>query len=121
MEVEANDTLPFLDILAMKRGPKLTIKLYWKPTHTSYLHFKSFYPHHVKRGVVHSFISRAKVMCQNQKDFNKGIINIRYDLMVSEYPQEFVHSIMKLSRSNHLSSNTIYQGAVIIPYVNSIS
>jgi hypothetical protein len=26
MEVEANDSLPFLDVLVMKRGPKLTIK-----------------------------------------------------------------------------------------------
>jgi hypothetical protein len=28
MQVEANDTLPFLDILVMKRGPKLTTKVY---------------------------------------------------------------------------------------------
>jgi hypothetical protein len=32
MEVEANDTLPFLDVSVMKWGPKLTTKLYWKPS-----------------------------------------------------------------------------------------
>jgi hypothetical protein len=34
MEVEANDTLPFLDVLVMKRGPKLAMKVYQKLTHT---------------------------------------------------------------------------------------
>jgi hypothetical protein len=53
MEVEANDILPFLDILAMERGPKLATKVCQKPNHTGrYLHFKSKQPHHAKRGVV---------------------------------------------------------------------
>jgi hypothetical protein len=53
MEVEANDTLLFLDVLIMKRGPKLAMKMYRKPTNTGcYLHFKSNHPHHVKKGVV---------------------------------------------------------------------
>jgi hypothetical protein len=48
--VEANDILPFLFNLVMKRGPKLSTKLYWKLTHTGrYLHFKSNHPHHVKK------------------------------------------------------------------------
>jgi hypothetical protein len=69
MEVEVNDTLPFLDVLVMRRGPKLDMKVYWKPTHTGvYLHFKSTDPYHMKRGVVHSLISQAKVICQGQKD-----------------------------------------------------
>jgi hypothetical protein len=39
MGVEVNNTLPFLDIVVMKRGPDVTMKMYRKPTHTgSYLH-----------------------------------------------------------------------------------
>jgi hypothetical protein len=50
MEVEANDTLLFFDVLVMKRGPKLTMKVYWKPIQTGrYLHFKSNHPYHIKR------------------------------------------------------------------------
>jgi hypothetical protein len=41
--------------------------------------------------------------------------------MLNAYPQEFVDSIMKLSRSNCSSSDTIYQGTVIIPYFKGIS
>jgi hypothetical protein len=74
MQVNANDTLPFMDVLVMKRGPKLAMKVYWKPTHTGrYLHFKSNHPYHVTRGVVHSLVGRTKGICQNQKDFNNKI------------------------------------------------
>jgi hypothetical protein len=71
----------------------------------------------VKWGVVYSLISRAKITCQEQKDFRKEIKNIRHVLMLNEYPQEFVDSIMKPLRISHPSSDTIYQGTVIIPYV----
>jgi hypothetical protein len=68
MEVEANDTLQFLDILVMERGPKLATKVYKKPTHTGcYLHFKPNRPHHGKRGVIHSLISSVRVICHDQQ------------------------------------------------------
>jgi hypothetical protein len=54
MEVEAANAVPFWDVMIMKRGSKLAMKVYQKP---AYLHFKSNHPHHVKRGVVHSLIS----------------------------------------------------------------
>jgi hypothetical protein len=75
----------------------------------------------MKRGVVHSLVNQVKVICQDQKDFNKEIRNIIHNLMLNEYPQEFVDSIMKLSRSNSPSSDTVYQDTVVIPYVAGIS
>jgi hypothetical protein len=40
MEMEINNTLPFLDVLVMKRGANLATKLCRKPTHTGrYLHY----------------------------------------------------------------------------------
>jgi hypothetical protein len=41
--------------------------------------------------------------------------------MLNEYPQEFADSIMKPSRSKHPSSDKIYKGTVIIPYIKNIS
>jgi hypothetical protein len=60
-------------------------------------------------------------MCQDQKDFNKEIKNTRHDMMVNEYPQEFADSIMKPSSSNRPSSDTIFQGTIIVPHVKGIS
>jgi hypothetical protein len=91
MEVEANNTLPFLDVLVMKWDPILTMKIYRKPTHIGrYMHFKSNHPHHVKRGVAHSLVNSEMVVCQNQNDFNNEIKNIRYDLMLNEYPKSLL-------------------------------
>jgi hypothetical protein len=97
------------------------MKEYRKPNHTCcYSHLKSNHPRHLKMGVIHILISRAKVICQDQNDFNNKIKDIRYDLMLNEYPQEFVDSIMKPSRSNRPSS-TIHHGTVIILYVRGRS
>jgi hypothetical protein len=46
---------------------------------------------------------------------------MRHDLMLNEYPKKFVDSVMKPSTRNHPSSDTIYQGNVIIPYVKGTS
>jgi hypothetical protein len=100
--------LLFLDILVIKRGLKLATKVYRKPTHAChYLYFKSNHPCHANMGVVHSLISQAKVIRQDQKDFNNEIKNVRHDLLLNEYSQEFVDSIMKASKSNCPSSDTL--------------
>lgn len=52
MEVETNNTFPFLDVLVRKSDSNLSTNVYRKPTHTGhYLHFKSDHQH-VKRGGV---------------------------------------------------------------------
>jgi hypothetical protein len=40
--------------------------------------------------------------------------------MLNEYPKEFADSLIKPSRSNRPSSDTIYCCTVIIPYVKGI-
>jgi hypothetical protein len=40
--------------------------------------------------------------------------------MLNEYPRELIDSILKPSRNNRLSSDTIHQGTVIIPNVKGI-
>jgi hypothetical protein len=74
-----------------------------------------------KRGVINSLDNRAKVVCQNQKEFNNEIKNIRHDLMLNGYPKEFIDSVMKPSTRNHPSSETKYRGTVIVLYVKGTS
>jgi hypothetical protein len=122
MEAQTNNTLPFLDVMVMKRGLELITEVHRKPAHISrYVHFNSSHPHHEKRGVVHSLVNRANVICQHQKDFNNVIKTIRHDLMLFEFPKEFVDSVMKPSVRNRPTSDTVYQGTVVIPYVKGIS
>jgi hypothetical protein len=52
--------------------------------------------------------------------FNNEIKNIRHDLMLNEYPKEFVDSIMKQPSSNRPFSYTTYESRIIIPYVKGI-
>jgi hypothetical protein len=93
----------------MKKGPNLATKVYRKPNHTGhYLHFKSSHSHHVNTGIIQSLINRAKVICHDLKDCNREIRNIRHNLILKEYPQEFVDFIMKPGRSNRPSSDAIY-------------
>jgi hypothetical protein len=106
----------------MHRGHKLAMKLYRKHVYTGrYLHFKSSDSYRVKKEVVRSLINRANVICQDQKDFNKEIKNIRRDIILNEYPQGFVDSVKKPLRSNCRSSDTIYRDTVTISHVNGIS
>jgi hypothetical protein len=85
MEVETNNNLPFLDVLVTN----LSTRVYRKPTHTGrYLHFKSDHPQYVKRGVVRSLIDRVKVICQNQKDFNREVKFIKHNLTLNGFHYE---------------------------------
>jgi hypothetical protein len=59
------------------------------------VHFKSNHQHHMIRVVIYSLISQAKVIYQDQKDFSNEIKNIQHDLVLNEYPQEFVDTIKK--------------------------
>jgi hypothetical protein len=84
MEVEVNNTLPFLEVFVLKRVLKLATKVYGKRTRTGrYPHFKSSFLHHLKRRLVQSLIVRAKVIYQNQKGFSKEIKSIRHDLTLT--------------------------------------
>jgi hypothetical protein len=57
---------------------------------------KSDHPYQMKRGVV-----RSLVRCQDQKDFSREIEKIKHEVILNEYPQNFIDSIMKPERSNH--------------------
>jgi hypothetical protein len=72
-----------MDVFATKRGSKLAMKMYRNRTHARrYLHLNPNHPYQITRGVFRSLIIRAKDICQDQKNLNNEIINIRHDLML---------------------------------------
>jgi hypothetical protein len=65
MEVESDSTIPFLDVLVVRKETSLATKVYKKPIHTSrYLNFKSNHLLHVKIGLIQSLRKRASTTCQ---------------------------------------------------------
>jgi hypothetical protein len=70
--------------------------------------------------VVRSFVDRTKVKYQDRKDFSRETEKIKHDVILNEYPQNFIDSIMKPERSNH-PSDRLNHGTVIIPHVRGIS
>jgi uncharacterized protein (UPF0335 family) len=106
----------------IQRDASLITNVYRKPMHTGrYIHFKSDHPQHVKRGVVYNIVNRARVLCQEHKDFSSKIKTIKQDLMLNGYLQHFIDSVIKSRRNKHPSTDRIPHTTVINPYVRGIS
>jgi hypothetical protein len=54
-------------------------------------------------------------------DLSNEITNIKHDLMLSEYPKEFIDSVLKPITRNRPPSDRTYHGTVVIPYVKGIA
>jgi hypothetical protein len=61
---ESDSMIPFLNILVLRKGLALTMKVHRKPTHSDhYLNFESVIPHMLKE-IIQSLHSRASATCQ---------------------------------------------------------
>ena len=87
-EEEQNKTLPFLDVLFIRDGEKFNTTVYGKDTHKGlYLHWNSFPPIIWKRGTLKSLISRAYMVCSNEKLLEKGPKHLKHIFhKINEYP-----------------------------------
>jgi len=74
MEMEKDDTIPFLDTSVSRVSDGLlTTSVYRKPTHTDqYLAFDSHHPQSVKRGIVKCLYDRAKHLTTKPSVISKG-------------------------------------------------
>ncbi|XP_069999233.1 uncharacterized protein, partial [Penaeus vannamei] len=67
VEWEVDDKLPFLDTLVHRSADHFSFSIYRKPMHSGmYIHFFSYHPLHVKRGVATSLFLRALRICDPQ-------------------------------------------------------
>jgi hypothetical protein len=66
-------------------------------------------------------INRAKVICQNQKYFNRKIKIMNNDVTINGNSQCFKDSVMKSRKNNNPSTDKVAHSTVVIPYVRGIS
>ena len=70
-EEERNNILPFLDVLFIRDGEKLSLTAYRKDTHNDlYLHWK--------RGMLKSLISRVYKVCSNETPLSQYILSWKH-------------------------------------------
>jgi hypothetical protein len=121
MEIEPDSAIPFLNVLFIRKGT-LATKVYRKPIHTGqYLNFKSNHKPHVKRGLIQSLYNRASTTSKEGHNLFNEISNLRCDLQLNCYPQNFIDSVINSKGSSRLNKEEKPLGSVYIPYVKGFS
>ena len=96
MESESNQTLPFLDVLLVKRPDgSLQRSVYRKPTWTGqYINFNSFVPLIYKRNLIRCLAYRARRICTHDTIENE-LVELHNILLKNGYPDKFIQVNLK--------------------------
>ena len=102
----------------------LDISVFRKQTHTDrYLHFKSYHPAHVKRGLIRCLFNRAKavtlsqsnILCKERKHLCK-VLNI------NGYPRHFISNATAQTRKlGETETDRVPRTTITIPYIAGVS
>ena len=97
MEVEKDNTIPFLDTSVTRDTEGfLTTSVYRKPTHTDqYLSYDSHHPQSVKRGIVKCLYDRAKHLTTKPSIISQEKKHLSSVLVSNGYPPSFVRKVAK--------------------------
>ncbi|XP_069616227.1 uncharacterized protein [Ranitomeya imitator] len=83
--------IEFLDLRLSVSGTKIITSLYRKPTATnSLLHFTSFHPYHLKRGILKGQFYRVKRNCSRTEDFVEQSRKLTRRFHERGYPRKVV-------------------------------
>ena len=97
LEIESNNSLPFLDVLVVKeKSGNLTTKLYQKPTHPNrFLNFNSQHSLRQKRGIISTLSHRINSKLITKKtDKSIEIKKLIETLKKNDYPEWFVRQTL---------------------------
>ena len=116
LETEENGTLPFLDVMIMKRGNEVKYKVYRKDTNREdYIHYLSAHSDKVKSGIVIGFFLRAYRICSNEH-LNPEIEHIFKSFTSLRYPKAFI--IRCLQKAKRIRRNKEAQATRAVPARN---
>ena len=101
VEWESEGSLPFLDTEVFRHTANFKFKVFRKPTHSGmFLHFYSWQPAHIKRGVLISMFLRAYRLCD--PEFLNGEINyIKRSFKKLTYPDNFINKALSQARRKY--------------------
>lgn len=120
MELEENNTLPFLDVLVEKRNGDIQFKVYRKPTHTDrYLHATSHHHPKQKRGLMNTLVHRAKTIC-SENHLQSELDHLRGALIDNGYrPREIERALHRNPTPRQEREQAVAR--VCIPYVQGLT
>ena len=97
MELEESGSIPVLDTrIPRKVKGKLDITVYRKPTHTDrYLHFNSYHPTHLKKGLVRCLYDLARSITKEEINLQTEKAHLAGALQHNGYPPAFVRAAAK--------------------------
>ena len=85
-----------LDLKVISANGKLITIIYSKPTDChQYLHYKSSYPEHTKRSIIHSQTLRVKRVCSQENVFKEHTSKLKSWFLKQGYPENIVDNEMK--------------------------
>ena len=123
MEKEANNQLPFLDVMVRRNNQKIQTSVYRKPTHTGqYLNFSSNHSSNTKHGIVRTLVDRALTICNSEDTLQEEINNIKSDLTRNGYPAKLADQTLEKRKNNtRRALEKENQKMVCIPYIKGLS
>ena len=122
MEIEEDNTIPFLDMsVSRDSNGLLPTAVYRKPTHTDqYLTYDSHHPQSVKCGIVKCLYDRAKHLTSNPSAISEEKKHLTSVLVSNGYPSSFVRKLNKDQQpTKNLRRNL--KSTAVLPYMKGVS
>ena len=130
LEIENNNSIPFLDLTITKSSNQLEFSIYRKPTTTTQvIPFDSSSPLTHKLAAFRSFFNRLVSISLNTTDYTKELNTIFFIAETNKFPFHIINSLYKKIRKSHVTSNSTslssYSSNNIkyfsLPYISKIS
>ena len=123
MEIEEDNTIPFLDTSAKRDSDGLlTTSIYRKPTHTDqHLAYDLHHPQSVKRGIVMCLYDRVKHLITKPTVISEEKKQLSSVHVSNGYPFLFVSKLTKTRPTVNKEHTQEFKSTAVLPYVKGVS
>jgi hypothetical protein len=127
-EVEADNSLPFLDVYVMRHNNSYITSVYRKPTFSGvYTNYDSYIPLIYKSSLISTLLHRAFTICSNWSQIHREIKKITSVMVSNGYPSSLLDRIVARFLNNiHRSKPVIAKEPneslqIILPYLGTLT